>query len=202
MKTDQRNKTKHLDVHETYTEADSAFTLCDDATKGLKQMADGVNVDIPGGYYHKYADTSHFSLKNNYANFCGGPMSGIEKARIITNGCIQAMTGVVGAADISRKTENLAAAGKTDFKDMPDEILKAVHKKISDTKDLALAKTTCEDVEVSDDLLRYAEQIDKYATVQLESLQNVYLFEARTLNIQMTTLFIIINSIITFLLFY
>lgn len=203
MKT--RNKSNKFDIRETYTDPD-AYSLCAHATDALDQIADKETVDIPGGYYHKYEDYKQYPLRDTYDDFCngadGGWAAGIEKARIITNGFVQAMTGLVGAADISRKTENLAAAGKTDFKDMPDEILKAVHKKITDTKDLALAKTTCEDLQVSEDLLKYAETIDKYATVQLESLRNSYMYEAKSLNIQMTTLFIIVNSIITFLLFY
>lgn len=202
MKTLKERKVKNHGIsHETYTS--DAMNLCDSATAAINQQYNSETVDIPGGLYKQWANPKIHPLNNVYEHFCTSGVGRVgESARIAGNSIIQFGAGLVGATDIVKKSSNLAAAGKTDFKDMPAEILKAVHNRVDDAKDLALAKSTCASLQNQDELLKFATTIERYANIQLESLRNSYMYEAKTLNIQMTTFFIIINSIITFLLFY
>jgi hypothetical protein len=162
----------------------------------LKNMS----TQVHGGLDKVY---NSVSLQDNIDNFChGGLGETSERMRLVGQGIISGALGFIGLSEVSDKSLNLMDGGTTDFKSMPDEILKAVSSKLELTKDAALYQTVCKTGAINVKQLKLIKTLDKEITVQLAKLKEEYEFELKEISIGLLVLITVILSIVTFLLFY
>jgi hypothetical protein len=159
-----------------------------------------LSTEVHGGGYKLY---NSISLQDNIDNFChGGIGETQERARLVAQGIVSGLLGFIGLSEVYDKSLDMATGGSTEFKSMPNEILKAVSKKLELTKDAALYKTVCKTGKIDIAQLKLIKALDKEISVQLSRLKEEYEFELKEMSVGLLVLITIIISIVTFLLFY
>lgn len=179
---------------------DSCVAKSSDGKSTILDELKHLSTQVHGGSLSRYNTQS---LQDNIDNFCnGGDGENNEKLRLLTQGFLSGALGFIGLSEVSEKSMNLAVGGSTEFKSMPDEVLKAVSKKLELTKDAALYKTVCKSGDISMKELLLIKTVEKEISVHLALLKEEYEFELKEISTGLLSLITIIISIVTFLLFY